>query len=82
MDLSLVSDRTEPDMSFELFEPDKSPVQLNPDFCLEPLSWTFCYLGFKKHVPPSNNCISAGKCGASIKLFLQLGIFYMQIPTL
>ena len=28
----LVSDRTEPDMSFELFEPDKSPVQLNPDF--------------------------------------------------
>ena len=39
----LVSDRTEPDMSFELFEPDKSPVQLSPDFWLEPMSRTFGY---------------------------------------
>ena len=36
----IVSDRTEPDMSFELFEPDKSPVQLSPDFWLEPMSRT------------------------------------------
>ena len=36
----LVSDRTEPDMSFELLEPDESPVQLNPDFWLEPVSRT------------------------------------------
>ena len=35
-----MSDRTEPDMSFELFEPDKSPVQLKPDFWLEPMSRT------------------------------------------
>ena len=28
--IAVVSDRTEPDMSFELFEPDKSPVQLYP----------------------------------------------------
>ena len=39
--VGLVSDRTEPDMSFELFEPDKSPVQLNLDFWLEPMSRTF-----------------------------------------
>ena len=38
--LDVVSDRTEPDMSFEHFEPDKSPVQLNPDFWLEPMSRT------------------------------------------
>ena len=38
--LHLVSDRTEPDMSFELFEPDKSPVQLNPDFWPEPMNRT------------------------------------------
>ena len=36
----VVSDRTEPDMSFELFEPDKSPVQLNPDFWPEPMNRT------------------------------------------
>ena len=35
-----VSDRTEPDMSFGLLEPDKSPVQLKPDFWLEPMSRT------------------------------------------
>ena len=43
----VVSDRTEPDMSFELFEPDKSPVQLKPDFWLEPMSRTLWYLSFK-----------------------------------
>ena len=36
----LVSDRTEPDMSFELLEPDKSPAQLKPDFWLEYMSRT------------------------------------------
>ena len=36
----IVSERTEPDMSFELFEPDKSPVQFNPDFWLEPMNRT------------------------------------------
>ena len=49
--LRVVSDRPEPDMSFELFEPDKSPVQLNPDFWLEPMSRTLRHLSFKKQVP-------------------------------
>ena len=68
-----MSDRTEPDMSFELFEPDKSPVQLNPDFWLEPMSRTLWYLSFKKHVPPFiQPYFTAGKCGESIKLLILL----------
>ena len=39
-----MSDRTESDMSSELFEPDKSPVQLNPDFWLEPMSRTLHFI--------------------------------------
>ena len=45
--LSLVSDRTEPDMSFGLLEPDKSPVQLKPDFWLEPMSRTLIDIAIK-----------------------------------
>jgi len=41
--MAIVSDRTEPNMSFELFEPDNSPVQLNPDFWLEPMSRTLTF---------------------------------------
>ena len=50
-----MSDRTEPDMSFELFELDKSPVQLNPDFWLEPMSRTLWYLSFKNCSSLSQN---------------------------
>jgi len=42
-----VSDRTEPDMSFGLLEPAKSPVQLKPDFWLEPMSHTLNDLEIK-----------------------------------
>ena len=38
--LEVVSDQTEPDMIFELREPDKSPAQLEPDFWLEYISRT------------------------------------------
>ena len=43
----VVSDRTEPDMSFELLEPAKSPVQLKPDFWLEPMSRTLNDIAIK-----------------------------------
>ena len=43
----IVSDRTEPDMSFGLLEPAKSPVQLKPDFWLEPMSRTLNDIAIK-----------------------------------
>ena len=42
-----MSDRTEPDMSFGPLEPDKSPVQLKPDFWLEPMSRTLIDIAIK-----------------------------------
>ena len=39
-------------MSFERFEPDKCPVQLNPDFWLEPLNRTL------SNPPPVSSQIS------------------------
>ena len=51
-------------------------------FGLSPWTRQFDIWAFKKHVPPSNNCIFAGECGASIRLLLQLGIIDIQIMTL
>ena len=43
----VVSDRTEPDMSFGPLEPDKSPAQLKSNFWLEPLSRTLNDIAIK-----------------------------------
>ena len=46
-ELSIVSDQIEPDISFELLKPAKSPVQLKLDFWVEPMSRTLNDIAIK-----------------------------------
>ena len=76
----IVSDRTEPDMSFELFEPDKSPVQLNPDFWLEPMSRTLWYLSFKNMCPLQTTIFLLVNAVHQSTIITLIGMFDIQIP--